>query len=365
MLSDKVPYFILDLLQQAPSVFVEGLGRFEAIFHPAVIDLPEARIKPPYVEPDFKYDLDNPSEILSKYIAYAAGTQVGIANGAIVAFVRRVFEQTENGMMYPIEKFGTFSRSATGHIRFTPDWDAFNLSFSGLEVLDISPARETSNGSEVYFPPPPPPIVEKWIEPEVSETIATHNYDFESKPTESVVETPVAPVEEITSHQSQIEQSTSRLWWIILTSAIVLIAIMCAYLAWDIISNRQKLEELKALTPDTTKLQDTLAVVDTITNPVQETPVTPVPDPVVEPTTPTPADTKPSGSNCYVVVGAFTDQSNVTKMVDRLVSLGYTAEQIQGGSLTRVAIRTDCEPANLQKILNDARSAINPEAWIY
>jgi len=361
VLSDKVPYFILDLLQQAPSVFVEGLGRFEAIFHPAVIDLPEARIKPPYVEPDFKYDLDSPTEILPKYIAYAAGTQPGIANGAIVAFVRRVFEQTENGMMYPIEKFGTFSRSATGHIRFTPDWDAFNLSFSGLEVIDISPARETTNGSQVYFPPPPPPPVEKWIEPEVKETVATHGYDLETKPTEPVEETPVEPVEEIISQQNQIDQSTSRLWWIILTSAIILIAVMCAYLAWDIISNRQKLNELNALTPDTTKLQDTLAVVDTATVPVQETPVTSVPEPVVEPTPQTPIDTKP----CYVVVGAFTDQSNVTKMMERLVSLGYTAEQIQGGSLTRVAIRTDCDPANLQKILNDARSSINPEAWIY
>ena len=365
MLSNKVPYFILDLLQQAPSVFVEGLGRFEVIFHPAVIDLPEARIKPPYVEPDFKYDLDNPSEILAKYIAYAAGTQLGIANGAIVAFVRRVFEQTENGMMYPIEKFGTFSRSAAGNIRFTPDWDAFNLSFSGLEVLDISPARETSNGSEVYFPPPPPPTVEKWMEPEVKETVATDDYSIESKPTEPIEETPRDPVEEVISQQNQIDQSTSRLWWIILTSAIVLIAVMCGYLAWDIISNRQKLEELKALSPDTTRLQDTLTVVDTTTVPVQETPVTPVPEPVIEPTTPTPTDTKPSGSNCYVVVGAFTDQSNVTKMVDKLVSLGYTAEQIQGGSLTRVAIRTDCDPANLQKMLNDARTSINPEAWIY
>ena len=365
MLSDKVPYFILDLLQQAPSVFVEGLGRFEAIFHPAVIDLPEARIKPPYVEPDFKYDLDSPSEILPKYIAYAAGTQLGIANGAIVAFVRKVYEQTENGMMYPIEKFGTFSRSATGNIRFTPDWDAFNLSFSGLEVIDISPARESSNGSQVYFPPPPPPPVETWFEPEVKEITATHDYDFESKPTESIEVTPITSVEETAPPQNNIEQSTSRLWWIILTSAIVLIAIMCGYLAWDIISNRQKLDELKALSPDTTKLQDTLAIVDTTTLPVQETPVTAVPEPTVEPTPQTPVDTKPSGSTCYVVVGAFTDQSNVTKMMERLVSLGYTAEQIQGGSLTRVAIRTDCEPANLQKILNDARSSINPEAWIY
>jgi hypothetical protein len=224
---------------------------------------------------------------------------------------------------------------------------------------------EVSNGSQVYFPPPPPPTVEKWIEPEVKETITQHDYDFESKLTESIEVTPVVPVEETPPPQNDIEQSTSRLWWIILTSAIVLIAIMCAYLAWDIISNRKRLEELKALSPAITGLQDTLTITDTAAIPVQDTPVTSVSAPEVEPTTPTPSETKPTGSGCYVVVGAFSEQENVTKMVDLLVSLNYVAEQIKGGSLTRVAIRTDCDPANLQKVLNDARSSINPEAWIY
>jgi hypothetical protein len=360
VLSAKVPYFILDLLQQVPIVYVQGLGRFEAIFHPAMIDLPEARIKPPYVEPDFKYDLESPSEILPKYIAYAAGTQVGIAQGAIIAFVRKIVEQTENGIMYPIEKFGTFSRSDAGHIRFTPDWDAFNLSFSGLEVIDLSLPKESANGGHAYFPPPP---VEKWSAPEIKESFipASEVVDSDKTPVEEVE--PVVVAETTLSHQEGIDQTTSRLWWIILTSAIVLIAILCAYLAWDIISNRNRLDELKRIYPDTAAIaqaQDSM-IGDDIK---QEIPVTEVPDtqPV---TTPPPLTREETGSPCYVVVGAFSEQLNVTRMVDRVVSMGYEVEQIKGGALTRVAIRTNCDATNLQKVLNEARSSINPEAWIY
>jgi hypothetical protein len=66
-----------------------------------------------------------------------------------------------------------------------------------------------------------------------------------------------------------------------------------------------------------------------------------------------------------VVVGAFSDPSNVNKMVDRLTGLRYAPEQIKGGSLIRVAIRTSCDQDSLQKMLNEARTSINPEAWIY
>jgi cell division septation protein DedD len=68
---------------------------------------------------------------------------------------------------------------------------------------------------------------------------------------------------------------------------------------------------------------------------------------------------------CFVVVGAFSNASNVERMVERIEAMGYTASQIKGGGLTRVAIQTSCDPSQLQTVLNTARSSINPEAWIY
>jgi hypothetical protein len=64
-------------------------------------------------------------------------------------------------------------------------------------------------------------------------------------------------------------------------------------------------------------------------------------------------------------VGAFGNPGNVQRMEERLTSLGYQSEQIQGGQLTKVAIRTSCEKNQLQKVLNEARTSINPESWIY
>jgi hypothetical protein len=360
MLSEKVPYYILDLLQQAPSVYVEGLGRFEAIFHPALIDLPNARIKPPYIEPDFKDNPEAPNETLANYIRYVSGPEIGSPEKAIAEFVSAVHENTLDGKTYLIEKFGTFSRSSLGNIRFTPDWDAFNLSFSGLEVLDLRKTEEVKTPPPVFVPPP----VTYDYTPEIKEPVS----DVPSEPiavTEEIAEDPSPPpTEEQVRHQESIDESTSRLWWIILTSALVLIAVLCAYLAWDIISNRNRLNDLKQVYPDTSAtipIDEPITVTDS-TN-ISDTPVTT--DTSISEIPPPENIEQPAASPCYVVVGAFTDPTNISKMVDRLTSLGYESELLKGGSLTRVAIRSSCDQEALQKLLNDARSSINPESWIY
>ena len=71
------------------------------------------------------------------------------------------------------------------------------------------------------------------------------------------------------------------------------------------------------------------------------------------------------GPQCYIVVGAFGDPANVTKMTARLQALNYTVEELQGRRLTKVAVRTSCERGNLKKVLSELRSSVNPEAWIY
>lgn len=360
MLSDKVPYYILDLLQQAPSVYVEGLGRFEAIFHPAMIDLPNARIKPPYVEPDFKDNPEAPNETLANYIRYVSGPEIGSPELAIAEFVRTVQESTLDGKTYLIEKFGTFSRSSLGNIRFTPDWDAFNLSFSGLEVLDLRKTEEVKPTTPVFVPPP----VTYDYASEIKEPVSYVPEESIAVQEETTEVTSPPPSEEQIRHQESINESTSRLWWIILTSALVLIAILCGYLAWDIISNRNKLNEFKQMYPDSSETIRTDVPITTSDTTMTEN--IPVNTDTATSEIPPPENTQPPASSpCYVVVGAFTDPANISKMVDRLTSLGYESELLKGGSLTRVAIRSSCDQEVLQKLLNDARSSINPESWIY
>ncbi len=361
MHSKKVPYFILDLLQQVPSVYVMGLGRFDAIFHPAVIDLPRAQIKPPYVEPDFNEDPESLSGILSAYMHYVTGVDLEEANEAIQDFVKEIQIRTLNESSYRIEKFGTFSRSSQGNIRFTPDWDAFNLSFSGLEVLDLNARIEST---PVIYPvtTKPPVVVSQPISIDTpTETVRDRDYVLED--TSQIIAEP--KLDEVVSDHERIDESTSRLWWFILSSALILITILCGYLAWDILSNRHKLNDLKQIYPDTSSIlpPGLTSPSDTSSPAVDGTPIT-EPSPT-EDTIEEGGISEEPVSYCYIVVGAFSNPDNVARMVERINSMGYTSEQIKGGALTRVAIRTACDKANLQKILDEARSTVNPEAWIY
>ena len=365
MHSEKVPYFILDLLQQVPSVYVAGLGRFEAIFHPAVIDLQESRIKPPYLEPGFSADGEDQEDILPSYIQYVTGVDREKAQEYIREFVKGVQNQIQTGETYSIEKFGTFSNSTNGILHFTPDWDAFNLSFRGLEELSLHAPVEQQTDEVRYAPEiiAEPAFVEPtYKEPENNvEPITERKWvtDYERPEPETI------PVVQPATLTPVISDSTSRLWWIILATALFMITVLCAYLTWDILSNRKNINRYIAITSDS--LSDSspdMVIIDTLEFIEEELPA--IDSPVVEADPePEPVEPKSVEPPCFVVVGAFSDASNVVKMEDRLRGLGYESEQIKGGSLTRVAIRTSCEKATLQKTLNDARSAINPEAWIY
>lgn len=387
MQSQNIAYFILDLLQQVPTVFVQGLGRFDAIFHPAVIDVQESRIHPPFIQPGFVPQVDMAFDILPSYIHYVTGMEISEANEHISFFVREVLERVETDESYSIEKFGTFSRSSSDILHFTPDWDAFNLSFNGLKTIDLYEEKEV-DAPPVYIKPTVP-------EPVVEEVSRPGKIEVPLNPISviaPVVETPILEtIEEPTFiAPNEIDESTTRLAWAILTSALILITILCAYLAWDIISDRQRIHQLTQFHQDTLSgtnefdiplvidsntsqanaYTDTadIAPVDTIihSDSVAKTEEKENPVIAVKPhiTIKNTHEENPD-STCFIVVGAFTNSENVTKMMDRLQGLGYKAKEIKGGNLTRVAISTSCDKSNLEKVLGEARSSINPEAWIY
>ncbi len=364
MQSDKVPYYILDLLQQVPSVYVAGLGRFDAIFHPAVVEIHEARIKPPYFEPKFEVDAHASGEMLPAYMHYVSGITTIEAIEAISAFVQRVQQHVNSGEPYTIEQFGTFSKSHSSILHFTPDWDAFNLSFKGLDTIEILLPKEIIPAAlevqEVYTTPKPIVIYEESVPEPIRET---------SWVTDPVIEKPEPGVEVTPPPGVIISDATSRLWWTILLSALILITLLCAYLAWDILSNRKRMNQYANITNDSVSVvEPEIIITDTIDIIEEEIPVDTAP--IIEPEPESPPETKPvvsksDGSACFIVVGAFSNNDNVTNMEERLVSLGYSTEQIKGGSLTKVAIRTSCDQETLRKTLSEARASINSEAWIY
>lgn len=359
MHSEKVPYYILDLLQQVPSVYVPGLGRFDAIFHPAVVDIQQSQIKPPFIEPGFAANDHDAQNILPTYMYYVSGVSEQEAQESINDFVDRVHTKVDSGETYQIERFGSFSKSDNGILHFTPDWDAFNLSFIGLDVIDLHPLKEKSVADI------PLHVGDTATEPLPAKNVVQYESPAETNwVTDREVPEPEKVIEEVVPvTQHGISDSTSRLWWTILASALFLITLLCGYLAWDILSNRDKMSRYIAVTNDTLETSSPdVIIVDTLDF-IEE----PLPADTAEMVEPEVVENIPEeiANPCFVVVGAFSNADNVERMEGRLKELGYTTELIKGGSLTRVAIRTSCDQGTLQKTLNDARSSVNPDAWIY
>jgi cell division septation protein DedD len=368
VLSDQVPYYIIDLLQQSPSVDIRGLGRFEAIFHPAVVDNSASQIKPPFLRPGFEA-IDVPQHgLLSQYISYVSGASPSVADQAIDDFVQRVVNETASGQVYEVEQFGAFAKTENNTIRFTPDWDAFNLSFRGLDVIDLQDKRPEYKPAEQEITAPEFSHADSVV---ISSPVIASDPIPEPESKINLVPE-ILPVEP--SNRTGIEESTSRLWWIILISALFLITVLCGYLAWDILSNRNKLNDIAAVIPDSTSVAqpgDATQIIDSSVIEVKPLPIDTQELPPAESKpdpTPTPPKSEPpksTGEYCYVVVGAFADPDNITRMEKQLADLGYTSELLKGRTITRVAIRTSCDKDSLHTILNTARATINPEAWIY
>lgn len=347
----KVPYYILDLIQQAPAVDVPGLGRFEAVLHPAYIDLPAKEAQPPRLEARFSQEEAGDRDLLGAYIVFAAGVSESEAHEAILMFADEVARHTRNGQPFAVPHFGTFHRTPEDKIRFQPDWDAFNLSFNGLQPVPI-PVGAVAPEAEAEWPDVSSlPDVEK---------------DKPDIPGLSSAPGAFAPegIPGVQAGNDEVPDVSTRMWWGILVSAIVLITILCAYLAWDIISHRDQLQRLPVLPPAV--IADTM---DTAATQSPE-PVTPEDGSQGSDSAGAAVDTSTRQPDtgrepCYVVVGAFSDTANVLRMESRLAEMGYPAERLPGRTITRVAIRASCDPVALQNILEDARARIHPQAWIY
>lgn len=340
----KVPYYILDLIQQTTVVGVPGLGRFESTLCPAVIDLPRRAVHPPRRDALFRPEDAGDPELLSLFIAYATGIPEAEARSAVLAFSQEVFRQTAGGREFEIFRFGTFFRSHEDEIRFTPQDEAFNLLYHGLLPVEI-PEDNMSVSPEVA------PEIEQVVEP--------------ASPSSSGVEGALGADSGSRRLDEDTPDVSQRMWWGILVSAILLITVLCAYLAWDILSHREmlvsaKIIALPAIVSDSAKADVSgNKLSDTIVIPVTSDLLQPVIDTMVQP-----SPAQPSG-NCFIVVGAFADTANVVRMEVRLREMGYVPVRLPTRSLVRVAIQCTCDPVALGNVLDDARSRIHPQAWIY
>lgn len=79
---------------------------------------------------------------------------------------------------------------------------------------------------------------------------------------------------------------------------------------------------------------------------------------------PDPANLDPSTSDgCIIIVGAFKDDNNANKLMQKLVNEGYKPYVGSVNGLKRVGISFDCEKRNPDSFKNVIKSTIAKDAW--
>lgn len=73
-------------------------------------------------------------------------------------------------------------------------------------------------------------------------------------------------------------------------------------------------------------------------------------------------ETKPLNLPCTLIVGAFENNGNVEKMVDRLIAMDLHPITLKRKTITLVGAEVKCSD---QSIIKEIRVGIDPEAWFY
>lgn len=74
--------------------------------------------------------------------------------------------------------------------------------------------------------------------------------------------------------------------------------------------------------------------------------------------------TEEDAKSCVIIVGAFSQPGNVTKMINRIHGSSYESVVIPGPELTKVGLRILCDD-NQQNTLDWAKREFDQSAWIY
>jgi len=69
-------------------------------------------------------------------------------------------------------------------------------------------------------------------------------------------------------------------------------------------------------------------------------------------------------NSCVIIVGAFANEGNISKMIDRIEQSSYRSVVIPGERLTKVGLKIDCN-IDRQSTLTWAKKEFDESAWVY
>jgi len=135
---------IADLLYEHKSVTIPGLGAFVSAYKPANIDQVEGKLAPPSKQISFNKNLLIDDGLLVKQLREKYRLSYGEAMRTVDDYAGKVKESIERREIVTFPKVGRLYKDYEQNYQFLPDETNFNTDSYGLPVLEYMPVMRTA-----------------------------------------------------------------------------------------------------------------------------------------------------------------------------------------------------------------------------
>lgn len=314
---------IADLLYTRDTVILPGLGAFEGSYKAAYVDAVQGLVHPPGKKLQFNPNLKLDDGVLTHEIAQRYQWPADQARKELEAHIARLRQSLDKREIVEIPGVGRLYVDFEGAYKFLPAQQNFHAPSFGLPDVKFNP------------------ITRKPVQPLVREQVAA---------------IPPRPA----SRQLWFQFNSPYVWIISLAALVLTVSIF--FIIREISSNIVpsvviKPPEAGAVVPgddmedDEPELDEDNAFVTGSLGELVDTE----------------APTRPPGvKEAVVIIGAFGDEANAARQIQKLFMDGYEAYSDQDGATTRVGIRLAYESdEDLQSQLKVIQSRYNKKAWVF
>lgn len=313
--------YIGELLYHHDAVAVPGLGTFVNAYRPAEIDQVKGELHPPGKGATFNPNLVTDDGLLVNILQNRHQLDLDTAKATLQQYAEELKAALERQEIIDFPEVGRLYQDYENNLQFLPDHNNFSLEAYGLPTVDAYPVARPRSTT-----PPPPVTTSK------SGAHRTANYA--------------------------------------LIGAIALGTVVILVAGYFLLFDHTRPAEEALLPVPTSRVNvspsneatDSMAEEQTDTGRVSSSPKaeSPAAEEDWDSEKPTSA---PGQKRLVIIIGAFGDKSNVTRLVDDIYDAGYEPYTEQSGSLTKVGVqRAYTEPQEVEQTLNDVRNRFNSDA---
>ncbi len=396
---------MLRFLDQLPELHLPGLGSFYRVETPARVDLEAKSVYPPSRKNRFEYDEEVDASLFEGFLEYQTGKPRKFCRQAVRSFVNDLLLRLKKDGSVSYPHFGTFKTDAQSNIRFLSDPAYENARYMAFRPVSL----------QIYMPGEPEqehPSSTQHDQPAIStapvETVETGSGtspvdhqpaqiihqagDAVATSVEDTRETGVSTADQNGQPNTAGRSGTGKkipVWPWYYGSILLLLLVMALLFLYDgvpapFFDSQEVVGEV--VDPEPGNVLEGRVDTPFSQGPVEnrteaggttEAGLPPATDEGQssgagsEEASVDDHPEAPSGiadpyamADCMVVVGAFREKMNVTRMQARLEDMGYMPHLMEKGSLTLVGVKRPCRTAELRSVLYMLRNEIEGGSWV-